>query len=240
MGQAVKKQVNKRYTLLEIEVDGVYKSMLLLKKKKYAAMKVEMLPSGEIKQEMELKGLDIVRRDWCLLSKDCGNFALKRILSGDKEEDVVDSIHAHLKSVRETVHNGQVPMNKFVITKQLTKQPEDYPDAKNQPHVQVALRRKAQGKRNGVAAGETVPYIICIETSKGEENQQQQQQQQQSKSMAERAYHPDEIKGSDSLVVDFDYYLGQQVHPVVSRLCEPISGTDPGHLANCLGLDPTR
>ena len=120
MGQAVKKQVNKRYTLLGIKVDGVYKSMLLLKKKKYAAMmKGGLLPSGEVKQEMEQKGLDIVRRDWCLLS---GRTAATlpssgSILSGDKEEDMVDSIHAHLKSARETVHhNGQVQMNKFVIT----------------------------------------------------------------------------------------------------------------------------
>lgn len=47
---------------------------------------------------------------------------------------------------------GAVPLNKYVITKQLTKRPEDYPDAKNQPHVQVALRRRAAGKQNGVMA----------------------------------------------------------------------------------------
>ena len=29
---------------------------------------------------------------------------------------------------------------------QLTKAPEQYPDARSQPHVQVALRRKAAGK----------------------------------------------------------------------------------------------
>lgn len=45
---------------------------------------------------------------------------------------------------------GAVPLNKFVITKQLTKRPDDYPDAKSQPHVQVALRRKGAGKRDGV------------------------------------------------------------------------------------------
>ena len=43
----------------------------------------------------------------------------------------------------------QVPLAKFLVTKQLTKRPEDYPDAKNQPHVQVALRRRAAGLRNG-------------------------------------------------------------------------------------------
>ena len=31
-----------------------------------------------------------------------------------------------------------------------------------------------------------------------------------------------------------------QVHPVVSRLCAPIEGTDPAHLADCLGLDPAK
>eukprot|EP00951_Prasinocladus_malaysianus_P026379 scaffold234105_cov47-Prasinocladus_malaysianus.AAC.1 len=104
MGQAVKKEVNKRYRLLEIEVDGVYKSMLLLKKKKYAAMKAELLPSGEVRLEMEQKGLDIVRRDWCPLSKDCGNFALKQILSGARQEDVVDAIHAHLQQQWPSTH----------------------------------------------------------------------------------------------------------------------------------------
>lgn len=33
-------QVNKKYKCLEIDLDGVYKRMLLLKKKKYAAVKV--------------------------------------------------------------------------------------------------------------------------------------------------------------------------------------------------------
>lgn len=31
-----------------------------------------------------------------------------------------------------------------------------------------------------------------------------------------------------------------QVHPVVSRLCGPIEGTDPAQLADCLGLDPAK
>ena len=40
-------QVNKRYRLLEIEMDGVFKCMLLLKKKKYAAVKVELGAGGQ-------------------------------------------------------------------------------------------------------------------------------------------------------------------------------------------------
>ena len=51
--------------------------------------------------------------------------------------------------VRTKLSAGAMTLDKFVITKQLTKRPEDYPDAKNQPHVQVAVRRKAANKRDG-------------------------------------------------------------------------------------------
>lgn len=54
-------------------------------------------------QVMEQKGLDIVRRDWCPLSKDVGNFALQEILSGRPREEVVDAIHAHLEDVKQKV-----------------------------------------------------------------------------------------------------------------------------------------
>ncbi len=47
----------------------------------------------------EAKGLDMVRRDWCGLAKDCGNFALDQILSGQPCEEVVDAIHAKLQEV---------------------------------------------------------------------------------------------------------------------------------------------
>lgn len=68
----VKSEVNKLYKLLEIDIDGVFKSLLLLKKKKYAALMVENHGDGKYTTKQELKGLDIVRRDWCDLAKECG------------------------------------------------------------------------------------------------------------------------------------------------------------------------
>merc|ERR1740123_731334 len=38
--QQIKRSVNKRYKRLEIEIDGVFATLMLLKKKKYAAVKV--------------------------------------------------------------------------------------------------------------------------------------------------------------------------------------------------------
>lgn len=39
MGKMLKTKVNALYKCLEIEIDGVFKSLLLLKKKKYAGLK---------------------------------------------------------------------------------------------------------------------------------------------------------------------------------------------------------
>lgn len=69
VGNEFKKLVNKRYNLLEIEMDGFFKRMLLLKKKKYAAITVEE-KNGQIMESLETKGLDQVRRDWCGLSQE--------------------------------------------------------------------------------------------------------------------------------------------------------------------------
>merc|ERR1712179_568173 len=63
LGNKIKNEVNKLYKLLEIDIDGVYKSMLLLKKKKYAALTAQRVGDKIVYKE-ELKGLDIVRRDW--------------------------------------------------------------------------------------------------------------------------------------------------------------------------------
>ena len=68
LGNKIKKEINKHYRLLEIDIDGAYKSLLLLKKKKYAALAVEK-KGDEIITKTEFKGLDIVRRDWSNLAR---------------------------------------------------------------------------------------------------------------------------------------------------------------------------
>lgn len=44
--------------------------------------------------------------------------------------------------VQEEMRNGQIALEKYVITKSLTKPPEAYPDAKNQPHVEVSPKNQ--------------------------------------------------------------------------------------------------
>ena len=64
LGGEVKRQVNKRYRMLEIEIDGIFKCMLLLKKKKYAAVKLERTrdwQTAEVSDQMQIhRFLDIM------------------------------------------------------------------------------------------------------------------------------------------------------------------------------------
>ena len=226
IGHEFKKSVNERYRLLEIDIDGVFERMLLLQKKKYAAVLVD----EDGKRTTEIKGLDMKRREYSALSKNVSNYVLDQILSGQATELVVEHIHEYLSDMSTKVKSGQVALDDFIIYKRLGKNPEDYPDVKSQPHVQVALRIKARG--GSARMGDVIPYIFCL----GEDGTPSTKTAQ-----AERAHHPDELRRKDSeLKIDYEHYLALQILPPVERLCESIEGTDRSRLAECLGLDPSK
>ncbi|XP_067896670.1 DNA polymerase alpha catalytic subunit [Heterodontus francisci] len=225
LGNKVKSEVNKQYKLLELDIDGVFKSLLLLKKKKYAALVVEPTADGRYVTKQELKGLDIVRRDWCGLAKEIGNYVISQILSDQPRDTIVENIQNKLTEIQESIVNGSVPQSQFEINKALTKDPQDYPDKKSLPHVHVAMWINSQGGRK-MKAGDTISYIICQDGS--------------NLSASQRAYAPEQLQKQETLTIDTQYYLSQQVHPVVARICEPIDGIDSALIATLLGLDPSQ
>lgn len=225
VGHEIKQVVNRIYKHVELDIDGVFKYLLLLKKKKYAAVIVSKGKTGELVFKQEHKGLDIVRRDWSQISVMAGRVILDELLSDRQMDDKIENVHAKLEKFRVSIESGTTAMHLLAITKQLTKQPKEYPNAKSLPHVQVALRMNATMNKR-FKRGDMVDYIICQD---GTDNQAMQ-----------RAYHIEEIKANEKLKIDTEYYLAQQVHPVVSRLIEPIEGTDAARIAICLGLDASK
>lgn len=71
IGNQVKREVNKLYKSLELDLDGVFKSMLLLKKKKYAALVVVENANGSITYEKEMKVCTYVYRLWSVCIHGC-------------------------------------------------------------------------------------------------------------------------------------------------------------------------
>ncbi|XP_035429801.2 DNA polymerase alpha catalytic subunit [Spodoptera frugiperda] len=224
IGVDLKKEINKKYRQIELDIDGVFRYLLLLKKKKYAAVLVTKNKNGEFVFTHEHKGLDIVRRDWSQLAAEAGKFILSQILSEQSADERLESIQTHLNKLKDDLVSGKMPLSMLTITKQLTKNPNEYADKNTQPHVQVALRLNSKNSRR-FKKGDVVPYIICEDGT--------------ANSATQRAYHIEELKNLEHLKVDFNYYLAHQLHPVISRICEPIEGMDPARVADCLGLDPS-
>ena len=128
-------------------------------------------------------------------------------------------------ALRDAIKLNQVPMEKFIITKGLTKNPKEYTDAKNMPHVKVALDLLAKGK--SCKSGDFIGYVIC-KNAGGNDAQ-----------LAARAYDPAHVMSmGGGLELDLKWYLTNQILPPVARLIGPIEETDAGKVAYALGLDP--
>ncbi|KAF2797422.1 DNA polymeras-like protein alpha catalytic subunit [Melanomma pulvis-pyrius CBS 109.77] len=226
LGNEFKREVNDSYKLLEIDIDNVFRRILLHAKKKYAA--INMVPvDGKYIEKLEVKGLDMRRREYCALSKETSTALLNFLLSGEDPETVVEKIHDYLRDLAQKMREFTIPPRKYTIFTQLGKNPKEYPNGNSMPSVQVALKLMAKGKH--VKAKDVMSFIITGESSGSAEN------------AAKNAQPVDEVLKADSgFKPDIDYYLHKQILPPVERLCAPISGTDITMLAACLGLDTSK
>jgi DNA polymerase alpha subunit A len=226
VGHEFKKAVNERYRLLEIDIDNIFRRILLQAKKKYAAINMVEV-DGKFVEKMEVKGLDMKRREYCGLSKEISSRILNEILSGDETEVSVKRIHEYLREITGKMRELSVPAQKYIIFTQLGKAPKEYPNADSMPQVQVALRELARGRT--VRKGDVISYIITGDSK------------QTSEPAPKRAYTPQDVLKADSgLTPDIEWYIGKQIFPPVERLCANIVGTSTTQLAEILGLDIRR
>ena len=227
VGNEFKRTVNDSYKLLEIDIDNVFRRLLLHAKKKYAAINMAEV-DGQYVDKLEVKGLDMKRREYCALSKEASEKLLNEILSGDDAETVLNNIHEYLRDLSNKMRENTIPAQKYTIYTKLGKNPKDYPNPDSMPQVQVALREIAAGRQ--VRVNDVMGYIVTMgsEETKGQP-------------APKRAYKfQDVVKPGSDLQPDIEYYLYKQIFPPIERLCAPIPGTDSVRLAECLGLDARK
>jgi len=227
VGNEFKRAVNESYRLLEIDIDNVFRRILLQAKKKYAAVNL-VESNGKYIEKMEVKGLDMKRREYCGLSKEISKRILDEILSGDETEVAVQRIHEYLRETSAKMREQAIPVQKYIISTQLGKAPKDYPaSSDSMPQVQVALKEIAKGKQ--IRKGDVISYIITGDSKTTSEP------------VSKRAYTPQDVLKPDSgLTPDVEWYIGKQIFPPVERLCANIVGTSTAQLAENLGLDVRR
>nr|XP_050870049.1 DNA polymerase alpha catalytic subunit-like isoform X2 [Vespula vulgaris] len=221
IGDKIKGEINKSYRNIVLDIDTVFQYLLLFQKKKYAALAMKKLPNGRIELSQIHKGIETIRKDWCPLSVEVGKNILNNIFSNQPHDMKIKAIYEILQNISRTIRENQISLSSFIISKQLSKNLNNYHD-EEQPHIQVATRLyKRYGKL--WKAGDTISYVIC--------------QSETDKSITNKSYHINELKENKSLKIDINYYLKKQILPIALRICEPIAEVDKILLAKNLGLD---
>jgi DNA polymerase delta subunit 1 len=166
---------------IKLEFEKVYYPYMLFAKKKYAAM--YWSKSIEKPDKMDMKGVETVRRDACLLISRSMKSVFDHLLEHRSITGAIRVVHDAISALNQ----NKVDMADLVVSKPLK-------SMKNEklPHVQVALKMEARKSKKVPVLGERVPYVIVKGIMKSLKN--------------ENAEDP-EYALEKGLQIDTDHYL---------------------------------
>ncbi|MEM5799839.1 MAG: DNA polymerase domain-containing protein, partial [Candidatus Aenigmatarchaeota archaeon] len=141
---------------------------------------------------LEIRGFETVRRDWCDLAKKVQHEVLRIILV---EKDLNKAIK-YAKEEIEKVKSGKAKVNELIIRTQLTSSLTSYKQIG--PHVKAAMKLKQAGMQ--ITEGMIIEYIVV--KGKG--------------SISDRAEPVELYKGG----YDPEYYINNQILPAALRVLQ--------------------
>ncbi len=180
---------------LDLEFEKLFKTFLILAKKRYAGWSFEKKKDGTWKDTLAMKGIETVRRDWCELVTETMTDILSMIL---KEQDI-NKASRHVREVVADLVAGKVPLEKLVVVKGVSKSLDAYDGI--QPHVELAKKMLERDPTLGSMVGQRLGYVIL----RGNEL------------LSRRAEDPDYVK-EKGLDIDSKHYLENQLLPPIERI----------------------
>ena len=190
----------------DLELEKVYCPYFLYSKKRYAAKMWEGKtgPDGTVNvvfKKIDVKGLQVVRRDSCAYVRDTLKKLLEMILESDDPRPAINFAKDRAKALRE----GRVDQDDLLMSKQLSA-------SYKVPMAHVAVRDKIRERAPGSEPqqGDRVPFLILAGPGK----------------MFEKAEDPAWVK-EKGLKIDFQYYFTNQFKKPVCDLLEPLVGSRP-------------
>lgn len=194
------KKVNKELPgIIELEFRGLYEGGIFVARKgeKRGAKKRYALIDKE--NNLEIRGFETVRRDWCDLAKEIQHEILRIILQEKNPEKAVKLVRNTIKKIQ----TGKAEIEELTIYTQLVKPLSAYEQIG--PHVKAAMKMKEKGRP--VGEGMIIEYVI----TKG------------SGSISDRATPVEDVKEKD---YDPDYYINHQVLPAAMRVLQALDLTE--------------
>ena len=186
----------------DLELEKVYCPYFLYSKKRYAAKMYEKKGDNVVFKKIDVKGLQVVRRDSCPYVRDTLKKLLEMILESDDPRPPVE----FAKEAAKALKNGDVPIEKLLMSKQLA---ANY--KVKMPHVEVRdkIRKRAPGSEP--QQGDRVQFVIV----EGPKNAK----------MFEKAEDPEWVQAK-KIKIDYQYYFTNQLKKPVCDLLEPLLGKD--------------
>ena len=187
----------------DLELEKIYCPYFLYSKKRYAA-KMWVKEEDVVRfQKIDVKGLQVVRRDNCPYVREVCTDILELILNSNDPLPAIERARAAARLLKE----GKVPVEKLMMSKQLG---SDY-KSKSLAHVAVVEKMKARMPGSEPQQGDRVPFLIV----QGPKNAR----------MFEKAEDPVWVK-EKGLRLDLNYYFENQLKNPVSDLLEPLVGAN--------------
>ena len=200
----------------DLELEKVYCPYFLYSKKRYAAKMYEGASDRDgrpiLKEDgtrlvkfkkIDVKGLQVVRRDSCPYVRETLKSLLGMILESDDPRPVIQ----FARTASADLVAGKIPMEKLMMSKQLA---SEYKVA--MPHVAVRDKIKARAPGSEPQQGDRVPFVVALMPRNGK--------------LTEKAEDPTWVK-EQGVPLDYQYYFTNQLKKPVCDLLEPLVGADP-------------
>lgn len=189
----------------ELELEKVYCPYFLYSKKRYAAMKWEM-EKGQLESKIDVKGLQLVRRDTCPYVRKICKMVLDGILQSSDPRPVVDMV----RRARDDLLEGRVDNEELTLTRSLAAEYKNH----NLAHVRVRDKIRERMPGSEPKSGDRIAFVLVKSGPK-------------EKAAYMKAEDPQWAK-EQSLELDYEYYFKNHLRKPVSDLLEPL--IDPKEL----------
>ena len=204
----------------DLELEKVYCPYFLYSKKRYAAKMWIKNRQGEmIMDQVDIKGLQVVRRDNTPFVRKVSLEVLNMILDSDDPEK--PKKYAHTKALE--LLDGHVPMEDLILSQKLS----DKYKSDNLPHVQVRNKMREREPGSEPKSGDRIPFVL-IKTKNNKAK------------AFEKSEDPKWVK-KKNLPIDYWYYFANKFINPVCDILEPLV-ENPKHeiFGDLISQEPVR
>jgi DNA polymerase delta subunit 1 len=184
----------------ELELEKVYCPYFLYSKKRYAARKWTLESDGTLESSVDVKGLQLVRRDTCPFVRNICKKVLDSILDSPDPRPVIQMV----REARDTLLSGNVPIEELTLTRSLAAEYK----SQNLAHVKVRDKIRERTPGSEPKSGDRIPFVLLVTDKK-------------QKAAYEKAEDPEWVK-DHGLALDYQHYFKNHMKKPVTDLLEPI------------------